>query len=109
MKFSIVTPNYNYGRFLKKALESVLAQVDDSASGGASSPSEPPIGNCYTPVMGVCLCGVGTAIASQRHLGGTASRIARRFAAMRRSVSAGTFGPAGSSTTGERGMYASVV
>lgn len=28
MKFSIVTPNYNYGRFLKKALESVLAQVD---------------------------------------------------------------------------------
>lgn len=28
MKFSIVTPNYNYGRFLKKALESVLAQTD---------------------------------------------------------------------------------
>ena len=28
MKFSIVTPNYNYGRFLKKALESVLAQAD---------------------------------------------------------------------------------
>ena len=29
MKFSIVTPNYNYGRFLQKALESVFAQVDD--------------------------------------------------------------------------------
>lgn len=28
MKFSIVTPNYNYGRFLGKALESVLAQTD---------------------------------------------------------------------------------
>ena len=28
MKFSIVTPNYNYGRFLTKALESVLAQAD---------------------------------------------------------------------------------
>lgn len=28
MKFSIVTPNYNYGRFLGKALESVLAQAD---------------------------------------------------------------------------------
>ncbi len=28
MKFSIVTPNYNYGRFLRKALESVFAQVD---------------------------------------------------------------------------------
>lgn len=28
MKFSIVTPNYNYGRFLRKALESVLAQAD---------------------------------------------------------------------------------
>lgn len=28
MKFSIVTPNYNYGRFLKKALESMLAQAD---------------------------------------------------------------------------------
>ena len=28
MKFSIVTPNYNYGRFLKKALESVFAQAD---------------------------------------------------------------------------------
>ena len=44
MKFSIVTPNYNYGRFLKKALESVLAQVNDAASGGASSPSEPQLG-----------------------------------------------------------------
>ena len=28
MKFSIVTPNYNYGRFLKKALESVLEQAE---------------------------------------------------------------------------------
>ncbi len=28
MRFSIVTPNYNYGRFLKKALESVFAQVE---------------------------------------------------------------------------------
>ncbi len=28
MKFSIVTPNYNYGRFLKKALESVFAQAE---------------------------------------------------------------------------------
>ena len=28
MRFSIVTPNYNYGRFLRKALESVLAQTD---------------------------------------------------------------------------------
>ncbi len=28
MKFSIVTPNYNYGRFLKKALESVFAQTE---------------------------------------------------------------------------------
>ena len=28
MKFSIVTPNYNYGRFLRKALESVLAQTE---------------------------------------------------------------------------------
>lgn len=27
MKFSIVTPNYNYGRFLKKNLESVFSQV----------------------------------------------------------------------------------
>ena len=27
MKFSIVTPNYNYGRFLRKALESVFAQT----------------------------------------------------------------------------------
>ena len=44
MRFSIVTPNYNYGRFLKKALESVLAQVNDAASGGASSPSEPQLG-----------------------------------------------------------------
>ena len=32
MKFSIVTPNYNYGRFLKKALESVLAQTDASGA-----------------------------------------------------------------------------
>lgn len=32
MKFSIVTPNYNYGRFLKKALESVLAQADASGA-----------------------------------------------------------------------------
>ena len=29
MKFSIVTPNYNYGRFLRKALESVFAQVEE--------------------------------------------------------------------------------
>ncbi len=28
MKFSIVTPTYNYGRFLEKALESVFAQTD---------------------------------------------------------------------------------
>ena len=28
MQFSIVTPNYNYGRFLKKALESVFAQTE---------------------------------------------------------------------------------
>ena len=28
MKFSIVTPNYNYGRFLKKALECVFTQAD---------------------------------------------------------------------------------
>ena len=28
MKFSIVTPNYNYGRFLRKALGSVLAQAE---------------------------------------------------------------------------------
>lgn len=28
MKFSIVTANYNYGRFLKKALESVFAQTE---------------------------------------------------------------------------------
>ncbi len=28
MRFSIITPNYNYGRFLKKALEGVLAQAD---------------------------------------------------------------------------------
>ena len=28
MKISIVTPNYNYGRFLRKALESVLAQTE---------------------------------------------------------------------------------
>ena len=28
MRFSIVTPNYNYGRFLKKALESVFAQAE---------------------------------------------------------------------------------
>ena len=28
MKFSIVTPNYNYGRFLKKALESVFDQTE---------------------------------------------------------------------------------
>lgn len=32
MKFSIVTPNYNYGRFLRKALESVLAQADASGA-----------------------------------------------------------------------------
>ena len=32
MRFSIVTPNYNYGRFLKKALESVLAQADASGA-----------------------------------------------------------------------------
>lgn len=29
MRLSVVTPNYNYGRFLKKALESVLSQVSD--------------------------------------------------------------------------------
>ena len=50
MKFSIVTPNYNYGRFLKKALESVLAQVEPpAASGGASSPSEPQTGTDRAP------------------------------------------------------------
>ena len=27
MKFSIVTPNYNYGRFLRKALQSVFDQT----------------------------------------------------------------------------------
>jgi len=31
MRFSIVTSIYNYGRFLRKALESVLAQVNDAA------------------------------------------------------------------------------
>ena len=41
MKFSIVTPNYNYGRFLKKNLQSVLAQVESGIEpSGASSPSE---------------------------------------------------------------------
>lgn len=41
MKFSIVTPNYNYGRFLKKNLQSVLAQVESGLGPtGASSPSE---------------------------------------------------------------------
>jgi len=41
MKFSIVTPNYNYGRFLKKNLQSVLAQVESGLEpSGASSPSE---------------------------------------------------------------------
>ena len=41
MKFSIVTPNYNYGRFLKKNLQSVLAQVESGLErSGASSSSE---------------------------------------------------------------------
>lgn len=41
MNFSIVTPNYNYGRFLKKNLQSVLAQVESGLGPtGASSPSE---------------------------------------------------------------------
>ena len=41
MKFSIVTPNYNYGRFLKKNLQSVLAQVESGLDrSGASSSSE---------------------------------------------------------------------
>jgi len=40
MKFSIVTPNYNYGRFLKKALESVLAQAEDVEQGGVSRSGE---------------------------------------------------------------------
>ena len=38
MKISIVTPNYNYGRFLKKNLQSVLAQVESGLDrSGASS------------------------------------------------------------------------
>ena len=41
MKFSIVTPNYNYGRFLRKNLQSVLAQVESGLErSGASSSSE---------------------------------------------------------------------
>lgn len=41
MKISIVTPNYNYGRFLKKNLQSVLAQVESGLDrSGASSLSE---------------------------------------------------------------------
>ena len=41
MKFSIVTPNYNYGRFLKKNLQSVLDQVESGLGpSGASSSSE---------------------------------------------------------------------
>ena len=41
MKISIVTPNYNYGRFLKKNLQSVLAQVESGLErSGASSSSE---------------------------------------------------------------------
>ena len=41
MKISIVTPNYNYGRFLKKNLQSVLVQVESGLErSGASSSSE---------------------------------------------------------------------
>lgn len=41
MKISIVTPNYNYGRFLKKNLQSVLDQVESGLEpSGASSSSE---------------------------------------------------------------------
>ncbi len=32
MKISVVTPNYNYGRFLRKCLESVLAQLSPDSS-----------------------------------------------------------------------------
>lgn len=32
MKISIVTPNYNYGRFLKKAIESVFEQLSSESS-----------------------------------------------------------------------------
>ena len=42
MKFSIVTPNYNYGRFLKKALESVYSQVAEPANLQTCEPANRP-------------------------------------------------------------------
>lgn len=42
MKFSIVTPNYNYGRFLKKALESVYSQVAEPANLPTCEPANRP-------------------------------------------------------------------
>ena len=42
MKFSIVTPNYNYGRFLKKALESVYSQLAEPANLPTCDPANRP-------------------------------------------------------------------
>lgn len=42
MKFSIVTPNYNYGRFLRKALESVYSQVAEPANLPTCEPANRP-------------------------------------------------------------------
>ena len=42
MRFSIVTPNYNYGRFLKKALESVYPQVAEPANLPTCEPANHP-------------------------------------------------------------------
>ena len=42
MKFSIVTPNYNYGRFLKKALESVYSQLAEPANLQTCEPANRP-------------------------------------------------------------------
>ena len=46
MKFSIVTPNYNYGRFLKKALESVYSQLAEPANLPTCEPANRP---AYAP------------------------------------------------------------
>ena len=63
MKISIVTPNYNYGHFIKKAIDSVFGQIQDAASplcvehividGGSTDDTIPILENWEKEVSGM--------------------------------------------------------